>query len=165
MRIIFFFFSPLLLFVLQSAVLSRISIYGAAPNILLIFSVFLILYFTDYFGVIFFVFFSGFLLDMYSGAASGAVLISFALSVSVLYFLVNNFFNRGDFFIFCLIVALGSILYSAIYFIILNFYSALSGNFDFKILIMPLILNTLTAVLFYWPLKKILYKKSNVNIL
>lgn len=154
MRIIFLFFLSLFLFIFQSTILSRVSIYGASPNLLLIVSIFLILYHIDFLNVAIFVLFSGFLLNMYSGVASGAVLISFILSVAIIYFLTHIFFTRGNFFYFCFFTMFGSILYFIIYSIILNLYDISNIRSIFEILIVQLILNVMAVVLIY-PIRKI----------
>lgn len=145
-----------LLFVLQVAVFSRFSLYGAAPDLLQIASIFFALYFLDRRILAIFVFLSGFLLDMYSGAPGGAVLISFIINISVIYFLAHNFFHQGNFLIFCFIVALGSILHYLIYFIVLDFYGASGGFLAFKTLMASMFLNVVFAILLYVPFKKFL---------
>lgn len=149
MRIIFLFFLSLFLFIFQSTILSRVSIYGVSPNLLLIVSIFLVLYYIDFLSSAIFVLFSGFLLNMYSGVASGAVLISFILSIVIIYFLTHIFFTRGNFFYFCFIAMLGSILYFIIYSIILNLYDISNISFVFEILIAQLILNVMAGALIY----------------
>lgn len=156
MRILFLSLLSSLLFILQISVFSRFSLYGAAPDLLLIASIFFALYFLNRRILAIFVFLSSFLLDMYSGAPDGAVLISFIISIAVIYFLAHNFFHQGDFLIFCFIVALGSILHYLIYLAILDFYGASGGFLAFKALTASIFLNVVFAILFYVPLKKFL---------
>lgn len=164
MRILFLFLLSFLLFLLQISVFSRFSLYGATPDLLLIAFIFFALYFLDRRIFAIFVFLSGFLLDMYSGAPGGVVLISFTFSIVVIYFLAYNFFHQGNFLIFCFIVAFGSILRHLIYFAVLNFYGAPGGFIAFKTLMASIFLNVVFATLLYVPLKKFLKLLRNRSI-
>lgn len=148
MKITRIFLLSLIVFLLQSTVVQKISVYEIIPNLNIIVLVLLAIYFSDQ-TVIIFALTSGLLQDLYTSPYLG-VNIMLYLIISLLLIRFESVFNKTNIISPIFLIALGSSLYNVLFFIILKI---LNLNFSiyrlFDILIIELSLNVIFGVVLF----------------
>lgn len=163
MRFFLFFLLLFFFFIVQISALPNILPARFMPDILLIVLIFLAFYQLEYKSLMALAFIFGLIADIYSGISFGIIVLSFIPAIFLIDLLVNNFFNKADFFVVLSGIAAGSVLYSAFYFGLLKAYElfniALRSDVGFWTILETALFFTLSnvsaAAILYLPLKKL----------
>lgn len=99
--------------IFQVTFVSYISIFGAIPNLALIFLLFLVI-FKEYREALVDAFLAGLFIDLFSSLPFGITIISLLATVSAINFLSRNIFSKPNVIIVGIIGALGTLIYKFI---------------------------------------------------
>lgn len=148
MKTIRIFLLSLLVFLLQSTIVQKISVYEIIPNLNIIVLVLLAIYYDDK-TIISFALMSGLIQDLYSSPYIGINIMLYSV-ISLLLIRFESVFNKTNIISPVFLIALGTSLYNIIFFTILK---VLNLNFSiyrlFDILIIELSLNVIFGIVLF----------------
>lgn len=142
------FLLSLIVFLLQSTIVQKISVYDIIPNLNIIVLVLLAIHFNDK-TIVLYALSSGLLQDLYTSPYIG-INIMLYLIISLLLIRFESVFNKTNIISPIFLIALGSSLYNILYFVVLK---VLNLNFSiyrlFDILIIELSINIIFGVVLF----------------
>lgn len=142
------FLLSLIVFLLQSTIVQKISVYEIIPNLNIIVLVLLAIYYEDK-TIISYSLFSGLLQDLYTSPYIG-INIMLYLIISLLLIKFESVFNKTNIISPIFLIGLGTSLYNILFFTILK---VLNLNFSiyrlFDILIIELSLNVIFGIVLF----------------
>ena len=148
MKAIRIFLLSLLVFLLQSTIVQKISVYEIIPNLNIIILVLLAIYYNDK-TIISYALMSGLIQDFYSSPYIGSNIMLYSV-ISLLLIRFESVFNKTNIISPVFLIALGTSLYNIIFFTILK---VLNLNFSiyrlFDILIIELSLNVIFGIVLF----------------
>ncbi len=146
----------LLAAILQTTIIPFLSIQGAAPNLILIFTLILTLL-SGFRAVWLYIFLGGLFLDLFSGLPFGLVAASLIGANYFVDWLGNNIFSGVKFGVKVVLIALGILAFNLFLNILIGFFR-LDAVFSFEYLFWSVAYNSLIAILIFNGIKKIFHK-------
>lgn len=148
MKITKIFFLSLIVFLLQSTIIQKISINEVIPNLNIIVLVLIAIYYNDK-TIISYSLISGLIQDLYTGPYIGINVMIYVL-ISLLLIRFESVFNKTNIISPIFLISIGTSLYNIMFFVILK---ALNLNFSlyrlFDILIIELTLNVIFGIIIF----------------
>ena len=146
----------LLAAILQTTIAPFLSVQGAAPNLILIFTLILTLI-SGFRAVWLYIFLGGLFLDLFSGLPFGLVAVSLIGANYFVDWLGGNIFSKPKFGVKIVLITLGILAFNFFLNILIGFFR-LDAIFSFEYLFWSVAYNSLIAILIFNGVKKVFHK-------